>query len=566
MSNAYAKHIATPVPQSKPLDETQVKNNAGGYVFQVSDKTRLERFLILGSDGPTYYQKGPDLLEGNLKFVIDMIKQNEQVVIDTVREISLSGRAYKNSPAIFVTALLFKHGSGELQENGQRNKAVIRDLVLSVCRTATHLYELAEYFELLGGWGESKRAAVAAWYTSRTTSKIAYQGVKYRQRNGWSHRDLLRLSHPQGIDPTVGDFLLGGKARKNPKEYKRKFAHGELPSIIQGFEKLKRTTSHTLAVKVLEEFPDLPWEALPTEFHKSPEVWKKIFYNGQLRGEALLRNITRLARIGAFKDLRFAADYATLLTDQDMIASSRIHPIKFLNALIVHTEGQIVRQREDSDLSHYLGQRNKDWETVPQLVDALNDGFYLAFKHVEPSNKRFFLGIDVSGSMSSSIGQKLDISAAQAAAAMAMSIARTEPAYMARGFTSSGQGHWGNAELTDLGITPKMLLPEVFNRVQKANFGKTDCALPMIYATQQKLEIDTFVVLTDNETWAGKVHPSKALKDYRKASGIDAKLVVVGMTATDFTIADPSDPGMFDVVGLDANLPKLVTEFSAGRI
>lgn len=548
MSNAYSKHISTPIPQSKPIDNTQVKNNAGGYVFQVSDKSRLERFLILGSDGPTYYQKAPDLIEGNLTFIVDLIGRDENLVLSTVKEISISGRAYKNSPALFVLALLFKHGSQDI-------KADLKLAVPAVARTSTMLFELIEYFELLGGWNRSKRGAVASWYVNRTTSKVAYQVVKYRQRNGWTHKDAFRLAHPKGINENVGNFVLG-----------KPFNEGEVPAIITGFQKLQATRTAKDAVKVLSDHVDLPWETLPTELHKSPEVWKKIFHNGQLRGQALLRNITRLARIGAFNDLQFTVEYAKALVNEEMIRDSRLHPINYLNALIVHTEGQIVRNRGTVDYYGYGG-RSKDWTTVPQLVDALNEGYYLAFKYIEPTNKRFFLGVDVSGSMSSAIGQGLDITAAQGAGAMAMAIARTEQAYMVRGFTSDSGG-WGrrDTKLTDLGITPKMPLNEVFKRVQKSNFGATDCALPMVYAKQQKLEIDAFVVLTDNETWYGDVHPTKALQDYRKASGIDAKLIVVGMTATPFSIADPRDPGMLDVVGLDSNLPKLVSEFAAGRI
>lgn len=46
--------------------------------------------------------------------------------------------------------------------------------------------------------------------------------------------------------------------------------------------------------------------------------------------------------------------------------------------------------------------------------------------------------------------------------------------------------------------------------------GGTDCALPMIHAREKKLEVDVFIVYTDSETWYGKVHPCKALKQYRK--------------------------------------------------
>jgi len=74
------------------------------------------------------------------------------------------------------------------------------------------------------------------------------------------------------------------------------------------------------------------------------------------------------------------------------------------------------------------------------------------------------------------------------------------------------------------------------------------------------------VILTDSETWAGDVHPPRALRDYRRASGIDARLVVVGMVANEFSIADPSDPGMLDVVGFDTATPQLISDFARGAL
>ena len=47
-------------------------------------------------------------------------------------------------------------------------------------------------------------------------------------------------------------------------------------------------------------------------------------------------------------------------------------------------------------------------------------------------------------------------------------------------------------------------------------------------------------------------------------TGRRAKLIVVGMTATKFTIADPSDPGMLDVVGFDAAAPRVMADFARG--
>ena len=46
--------------------------------------------------------------------------------------------------------------------------------------------------------------------------------------------------------------------------------------------------------------------------------------------------------------------------------------------------------------------------------------------------------------------------------------------------------------------------------------GGTDCALPMVYAKNKHLDVDVFIVYTDSETWFGKIHPTEALKQYRK--------------------------------------------------
>lgn len=536
------KQAKTNSPQRvrTPGRTDEVKNNAGGFVFKVADKDRLERFLILGTEGGTYYVGQKELTKQNAAFVRKMIAQNERLVVDTVVDVSENGRAFRNTPAIFTLALVLSEG---------QDKAYAREAVSKVVRTGTHLFEFAQFLDDFGGWGRAKRRAIADWYTSKDAGSLAYQAVKYRQRDGWTHRDLFRKSHPVGVDKAVGEFILSGGGYQS-----------EAPAILDGFTSAQKAESAKDTVGVLKEYKNLPWEALKTEHLKDVDVWKTLFYNGQLKGQALVRQITRLSRLGAFKDLQFAADYAARLADEEMIRATKLHPINFLNAVYVHQQGQANRN------GLYSYGRTKDWETVSQIVDALNEGFHTSFKTVEPANKRTMLAVDVSSSMTRpALG--LDLSCAQVSGAMAMTIARTEPAHIIRGFTRSGSG-WGrgNVELSDLGITPKTSLTDAMRKVQKRNFGGTDCAQPMLWAKENGVEIDTFVVITDNETWAGNVKPFQALQQYRKAMGIDARLAVLGVASTDFTIADPSDRGMMDFVGFDANAPRALAEFSAGRI
>jgi 60 kDa SS-A/Ro ribonucleoprotein len=58
----------------------------------------------------------------------------------------------------------------------------------------------------------------------------------------------------------------------------------------------------------------------------------------------------------------------------------------------------------------------------------------------------------------------------------------------------------------------------------------------------------------------------QALRTYRQRTGIPARLTVVGMVANKFSVADPSDGGMLDVVGFDSAAPALIADFGAGRV
>src|SRR5262249_26285840 len=118
-------------------------------------------------------------------------------------------------------------------------------------------------------------------------------------------------------------------------------------------------------------------------------------------------------------------------------------------------------------------------------------------------------------------------------------------------------------EMRPLPLTAKSSLPEAMKATQGA-FGRTDCSQPMLDALLRKLEVDVFVVYTDNETWAGNVHPVQALQRYRQATRIPARLIVVGLTATGYSIADPNDGGMLDVVGFDSAAPAVMSQFAAG--
>ena len=90
----------------------------------------------------------------------------------------------------------------------------------------------------------------------------------------------------------------------------------------------------------------------------------------------------------------------------------------------------------------------------------------------------------------------------------------------------------------------------------------------MVHAKQKNLDVDVFIVYTDSDTWAGRVHPMTALKDYNKFKNRgphdQAKLIVCGMQSNSFTIGDQNEPNILNIVGFDPYVPEIISEFAKG--
>jgi 60 kDa SS-A/Ro ribonucleoprotein len=523
---SYGKLYSRKVtPQLEPIPgSTQVQNAAGGFAWTISDWARLDRFLVLGAEGGSYYATERALTRENAQAVERCVTLDAPRVVARTVEISEAGRAPKNDPAIFVLAMASK--LGDLAGRRAALEALPR-----VCRTGTHLMHFAEYVQAFGGWGRGTRSAVARWYNAKPVADLAYQVVKYQSRDGWSNRDVLRLAHPKGETP-AHDFLY------------RWIVSGRLApaqglELVGALEELKAATSMTQVVSLLQDF-DLPRECVPTKWLAEAAVWDALLE--RMPVTAMIRNLATMTRVGLIAPLaESTALIVKRLGDEALLRAARVHPIAVLAALVTYQSGHGVRGKSS-------------WRPVPAITDALDGAFYATFQSVEPTGKRSLLALDVSGSMGAgAVAGVPGFTPRVASAAMALVTAATEARHAFVSFQT---------ELTPLSISPRQRLDEVVRTMDGLPFGGTDCSLPIVWALEQRLEVDTFVVFTDSETWAGKVHPAQALRAYRQAMGLPAKLIVVGMVSSGFTIADPNDAGMLDVVGFDTATPLVMSDFA----
>lgn len=531
----YAKHVSTKTtPQSEPVrGKRQVKNNAGGFVFQVDDWTRLHRFLILGNADGTYYATEKAMTKESADCIDRCVEANWRRTVDKIVEVSHSGAAAKNDPAIF--ALAYVAGKYAGTDAGKYALSKLND----VCRIGTHLFDFLNAVKEFRGWGDGLKKAVSNWYNARTAQSLASQVTKYRQRNGWSHRDVLRKCHAKATGDTAGvlQYVAQHEAWTN--------SEGKM-AFLEAVDEAQTAKERRL-VDLITEFK-LVREHIPTDKLNSLAVWEALLQEMPLT--ALVRNLGKMSSIGLLKPLSQAGKLVCgKLQDADEIKRQRLHPVTTLIAQRTYSLGHGVKG-------------SLKWNVVPQVVDALEGAFFNGFAAVEPTHLNYYLAVDCSGSMiGACIGASV-LRCIEAAACMALLAAKTEPNYYVKGFSSSTGGYGARGgPMVDIGLTRNDTITSAAKKALAVNWGGTDCALPMLDALERNLDVDVFCIYTDNETWAGTIHPFQALLKYRRETGRNAKLAVFGMTSSNFSIADPSDAGMMDFCGFDAGTPPVLANF-----
>ena len=523
--------IESPVPQSEPLPG-MVANSASGHGYPVDDFTRLRRFLVLGSEGGSYYASERKLTLENAQAVRRCVDADGPATMREIVAISEERRAPRIGPALFALAMAASFGDDETKELAFRS-------LPRVARTGSHLHEFAGYADSMRGWGRGLRRAIADWYAARPVADAVYQAVKYRSRYGWTHRDLLRKVHARAEGPLNELFAW--------------VTQGTLPSddpalrLVRAFEQARTADADTLSGLIKEN--RMSWEMVPAEMMDRREVWQAL--SEDMPVTAFIRNLATLTRLGVISPMVTAR--ACDVRGRIGTERGRVHPIGVLSALLTYRSGKGVR-----------GQHT--WEPVTQVVAALDAAFERSFSQAPQTGSRLYLGIDVSGSMGhGEVAGVPGLTPRMAAAAMAMAVARREPNHYLAAFASkSGTNtrNWRDAEMVPLDITGRDSIADAVHKTQALPFGGTDCALSMLDALNKGIPVDCFVVLTDSETWAGGIHPRVALRKYREETGLAAKLVVVALVSNGFTITDPEDGGMLDVVGFDAAAPQLIADFA----
>lgn len=584
---SYAAVVNAPQPQSVQTSPEQIRNNAGGFVYAADMWTRLNRFLVLGTESNSYYVNAEQKTFQAYDVIQSCLKADGFRTVDMAVKVSQEGIAPKNDAALWVMALACspKYASADVVKYALANMRL-------VARTLSYLYQFIEMVQQSRGWGRGLRAAVSNWFDEMGFHGTTYQAIKYRQRNGWTGRDVLRLAHPKFNNAELNAiyrWLTNGMTGMSERKVKRVAKSGSytqeypsvaaaLPPIVKAFEAIQQmqksgTVVSTAdwevsteidptnilvmlpieqgktvvdeAVRLINKF-GLTWEMLPTEMLTEAKIWAALIPN--LPYTALMRNLANMTRSKVFANRELLTLVCDRLKNEEAIIRARIHPINILAAQMTYAQGKGMK-----------GQNT--WEPERRIVEALQDAFPLAFKGIAATGKRILVALDISGSMEAKVNGMEYLSCIQASAALAVSILGSEPDADCVNF---------NSVATRSELSPRNRLDVSMKYMEQVNDGSTNCAAPFNYALKQldsgaiNSMYDAVILITDTQTWIGNAHTDVAIAKCRQRNPA-MRVVEVALEVNEFTL-EKENPLTLRIAGLDSSAPKLINEFLLGNV
>lgn len=490
-------------------------------VYTTPARQQLLRFLILGSDKPTFYASAKELTVKSVDSIQKLIRSDGRYVVDTLVEVITTNRVPLPEAVLFTLALCLSADSLATRQYAEQHYNTI-------VRTGNDQLYMAATLKKLGKSGKIVRRVLSNWYLDKPVNDIAYQVIKYANRHNWRHSDVLRVAHPATVAAGYNNifaYILG-----------KPFVYDTKAVLLEAVAKINTATTATEVIGIIKQY-NLTWEFVPSQWRTDRLVWDALLPN--LPSIALVRNLATLTRLGVLAPLSTNTKYVVERLSTLHTTKRPVHPMRLVNAWKTYGMG--------------IGTGNT-WNPIPAITGALETAFYNSFATVTPTGKSYVIGLDVSGSMNSGIVGASAFTPREAAAALSLVLLKTEANVAPMAFSHN---------LVQLNMSNHDSLETVLAKTRNMDFGATDAALPIEYAIARSMDVDAFVIITDNETntYSYRRDASQALTAYNANREHKAKVLTIGVTATDSSIADPKNENMLDIVGFDPKIPEIISGF-----
>lgn len=494
------------------------RNNAGGKAYEKSNEQILATYAFTSVLGNTYYTTGEDQLN-TLKSVLP---NTDPSFIAKLAVCAKKEGLMRDMPAILVAYLICNNWHVS-------NRAAAHSIFNQVIDNVAMLRKFVTIMRS-GVFGRKSLGSFAKKLIQRKLNSMSYEQL-FRQDIGSnpSLADIIKLSHP---DPFSSATQEEGKIREAFYAYltgNKIKNENDLPDCVKEYEGFKEALANNRRAAL----PKLPFEKLAA-LNLSNDNWNELI--NQLGLKALIKNLNTAKRHGCLDNKATLQKICDNLTSADIVQKASIFPYQLFSAY-------------------------KFAEDMPKtIVDSLLRATELATSNIPELVGTVAIGVDVSGSMSSPITYVNTIASRMrcidVASLFAICLAVKNKG-RARIIPFDTSVHISN-ELSNLSIL------KAADKLSSYGGGGTNCSLVIDNLLRTNTKVDTIIIISDNESWAGisrgyKTGLVSLYEEYKKRfPGV--KMVLLDLTPNRTTQAAP-DKDILLIAGFSDKIFSLIPEF-----
>jgi 60 kDa SS-A/Ro ribonucleoprotein len=429
-------------------------NNAGAPAYAMEPEEALAQLAVTGFFGDTFYVSA----ETQLAQILELAAKCDDAFVAQVARYARGAGFMKDTPAVLL-AYLFGKKSGAFT-------AALFDEVINNAKMLSNFVQAVRSGRFgrrsLGSVG---KRLVSNWLNRANVDYLWKQSIAKDPSLG----DIIKLARPRPVSKdmdTLGFTLdreratlyrmLIGKPVENPEA---------LPQLVQD----------TLAFRAdqTKPLPDVPFNMIDT-VPLTTAHWEQLFDRGGFQFTRM--NLVTAQRHGVFKsNPELLKKIVARLSSKEEVLKAKQFPYQLLQAFSMVAK--------DADMPH-------------ELKYALGQALDHSLAAVPALEGNVYVAVDCSGSMKNPVtgyrgNASTEITYMDVAALFAAAIVRRSPQTRVMTFAN-------NAVIVPL--NPLDSIPTMAQKLANAG-GGTDCSAPMRLLASEKRDVDTFILISDNESW-----------------------------------------------------------------
>lgn len=455
-------------PTARAYDKADHTNAAGHPSFTRDIKERVAQMLLTGTLSNTFYATAEKLAKDQHDLLLEAAQKEPEYL----------AKAIVHARNVGCMRLMPIVGLVHLSNLEKEHRVHFRAAFPLVIRTPHDLQSFIEWATTSGirpgnGLGSGVKKVIGTWLNNLSE----YHAIKYPlvgKGKEYAMRDILRVVRvkPKNeAQSALFEWMVDGKLPEGSIALE---ANGGivvkegLLKQVPYYEALKQATKpHQFQALIRDG--RIPHEVATGVVKPDAATWS--FIMRQMPHFALLRNLVTLNRNGVFKVEDNVQWAVAKLTEERAIRNSKVLPFRYFEAHRMATEQGVE----------------------PRICDALVVALEASFVNMPEIPGNVIVGVDVSGSMQScKLSDKTTVCAQDVAAIFAACLLKKSPTSQLIAFDTEPRTIKANRHDSVMTIA---------NAIKQFRGGGTDIGIPMRVVNAAKLNVDTLVVITDNEEW-----------------------------------------------------------------